>query len=152
MRFEKQITVDIPRQAVWDFLWDVARLTPCIPGCERVEALTPYQRYRATVRDRVGPFKVQVPLEIDVLAALAPERLAARAQGKDTAVQSLVKIEVDVALLATTPATTLLRFSAEVAVLGKLGTLGHSVIIRRGNAIIEQFATAIQAALHDEEG
>jgi hypothetical protein len=37
-----------------------------------------------------------------------------------------------------------------VTVLGKLGTLGHSVIIRRGNAIIEQFATAIQAALGQE--
>ena len=152
MRFEKQVTVDVPRQAVWDFLWDVARLTPCIPGCERIEAITPYQRYQATVRDRVGPFKVRVPLEIDVLIALAPERLAARAQGKDTAVQGLVKVEVDLTLLATTPTTTLLQLSAEVAVLGKLGTLGHSIIVRRGNAIIEQFATAIQAALHDEEG
>jgi uncharacterized protein len=152
MRFEKQVTVDVPRQAVWDFLWDVTRLTPCVPGCERVEALAPYQRYRATVRDRVGPFKVQVPLEIDVLTTLAPERLAARAQGKDTAVQSLVKVEIDVALLATTPTTTLLQLAAEVAVLGKLGTLGHSIIVRRGNAIIEQFATAIQAALHNEEG
>jgi carbon monoxide dehydrogenase subunit G len=152
MRFEKQVTVDVPRQAVWDFLWDVARLTPCIPGCEQIEAIAPYQRYRAIVRDRVGPFKVQVPLEIDVLAALAPERLAARAQGKDTVVQSLVKVEVDLVLLETTPTTTLLQFSADVAVLGKLGTLGHSIIVRRGDAIIDQFATAIQAALHDEEG
>jgi carbon monoxide dehydrogenase subunit G len=152
MRFVKQVAVDVPRQVVWDFLWDTARLTSCIPGCERVEALVPYQRYRATVRDRVGPFKVQVPLEINVLAALAPERLAARAQGKDTAVQSLVTVEVDLTLLATTSTTTLLQFSADVAVLGTLGTLGHSIIVRRGNAIIDQLATAIQAALHDEEG
>jgi hypothetical protein len=152
VRFEKQVTVDIPRQAVWDFLWDIGRLTSCVPGCDEVETVEPYKRYHATVRDRVGPFKLKVPLEIDVLTATAPERLVARAQGKDTTVQSLVKVEVELTLIETAPIATLLRFSADVTVLGKLGTLGHSIIVRRGDAIIEQFATAIQAALHHEEG
>ena len=151
MRFEKQVTVDVPRQAVWDFLWDMPRLTSCIPGCDGVEAIEPYKRYQVTVRDRVGPFKVQVPLAIEVLAATAPTRLLARAHGKDTTVQSLVKVEVDLTLLATSPTATLLQFSADVTVLGKLGTLGHSIIVRRGDAIIEQFTAALQAALRHEE-
>jgi hypothetical protein len=152
VRFEKQVTVDIPRQAVWDFLWDIERLTSCVPGCDGVETVEPYKRYQATVHDRVGPFKLKVPLEIDVLVATAPARLFARAQGKDTAVQSLVKVEVELSLVETTPTSTLLQFAADVTVLGKLGTLGHSMIVRRGDAIIEQFATAVQAALHHEEG
>jgi carbon monoxide dehydrogenase subunit G len=152
VRFEKQVSVDVPRQAVWDFLWDMARLTPCIPGCAGVETIAPYQRYQATVQDRVGPFKVRVPLAIEVLTATAPERLVARASGKDTTVQSLVKVEVDLSLRETVPTSTLLQFSAEVTVFGKLGTLGHSIIVRRGEAIIDQFATAVQAALQHEEG
>jgi carbon monoxide dehydrogenase subunit G len=152
VRFEKQVTVDVPRQAVWDFLWDMARLTPCIPGCTGVEAITPYQRYQATVQDRVGPFKVRVPLEIEVLAATAPERLVARASGKDTTVQSLVKVEVELTMVETVPTSTVLHLSADVTVFGKLGTLGHSIIVRRGEAIIDQFAAAIQAALQHEEG
>ena len=152
MRFEKQVTVDVPRQAVWDFLWDMARLTPCIPGCTGVEAITPYQRYQATVQDRVGPFKVRVPLEIEVLVATAPERLVARASGKDSTVQSLVKVEVDLTLRETVPTSTVLQLSADVTVFGKLGTLGHSIIVRRGEAIIDQFATAMRAALQHEEG
>jgi carbon monoxide dehydrogenase subunit G len=152
VRFEKQVTVDVPRQTVWDFLWDVARLTPCIPGCTGIEAVVPYQRYQAIVQDRVGPFKVRVPLEIEVLAATAPERLVARASGKDTTVQSLVKVEVDLTLRDTAPTSTVLQLSADVTVFGKLGTLGHSIIVRRGEAIIDQFATAMQAALQHEEG
>ena len=152
MRFEKQVTVDVPRQAVWDFLWDMARLTPCIPGCAGVEAIEPYQRYQATVQDRVGPFKVRVPLTIEVLAATAPERLVARASGKDSTVQSLVKVEVDLTLRETVSTSTVLQLSADVTVFGKLGTLGHSIIVRRGEAIMDQFATAIQAALQHEEG
>jgi carbon monoxide dehydrogenase subunit G len=100
----------------------------------------------------VGPFKVRVPLTIEVLAATAPERLVARASGKDNTVQSLVKVDVDLTLRETDPTSTLLQFSADVTVLGKLGTLGHSTIVRRGEAIIEQFASAIQAALQHEEG
>jgi carbon monoxide dehydrogenase subunit G len=46
--------------------------------------------------------------------------------------------------------TTTLQVEAEVTVLGKLGTLGHSVVVRRGEAIVAQFANAIQAALDQE--
>jgi hypothetical protein len=37
-----------------------------------------------------------------------------------------------------------------VAVLGKLGTLGHSVIIRKGEDIVDQFAAALQAEIEKE--
>jgi carbon monoxide dehydrogenase subunit G len=65
-------------------------------------------------------------------------------------VQSLVKVELEVALAEAGLQTTTLQLSADVTVLGKLGTLGHSVIIRRGEALAEQFATAIQMALRQE--
>ena len=47
-------------------------------------------------------------------------------------------------------ATTTLQMSADVTVLGKLGTLGHSVIVRRGEAIVAQFASALQTPLAQE--
>ena len=101
------------------------------------------------VRDKVGPFTLRVPLAVEVLEATAPERLRARAQGRDAAVQSLVKVELTLVLVETSAQTTL-QLTADVTVLGKLGTLGHSVIVRRGEAIVGQFASAIQAALGQE--
>lgn len=150
MRFEKQVTVDAPRQSVWAFLWDTARLAACVPGCDTVEEVEPYKCYHATVHDKVGPFKVKVPLVIDVLEATAPARLLARANGKDASVQSLLKVELDLALVEIDPQRTALQLHADVSVLGKLGTLGHSVIVRRGDAIFEQFATAVQTAFNQE--
>ena len=150
MRFEKQVTVEAPRQTVWAFLWDTARLAACVPGCDTVEEVEPYKRYHATVQDRVGPFKVKVPLVIDVLEAAAPSRLVARANGRDASVQSLLKVELNLDLVAIDPQHTALQFHADVSVMGKLGTLGHSVIVRRGDAIIEQLAMAVQTALAQE--
>ena len=82
MRFEKQITIHAPRVVVWDCLWDITRLTPCIPGCQAAETLEPYVHYRATVQEKVGPFRVTVPLDIDILEHQGPERLLARARRK----------------------------------------------------------------------
>jgi len=149
MRFDTQVTVQVPRQSVWDFLWDVPRLTACVPGCEEVQEIVPHTRYQAVVRDKVGPFTLRVPLAVEVLEATAPVRLRARAQGRDAAVQSLVKVELTLVLVETSAQTTL-QVGADVTVLGKLGTLGHGVIVRRGEAIVTQFASALQAALGQE--
>ena len=150
MRFETQVTVHVPRQLLWDFLWNVPRLTACVPGCEAAQEIEPNTRYQAVVRDKVGPFTLRVPLAVEVLEATAPERLRARAQGRDAAVQSRVKVELTLVLVETSAQTTTLQVGADVTVLGKLGTLGHSVIVRRGEAIVAQFASALQAALGQE--
>jgi hypothetical protein len=150
MRFDTQVTVQVPRQILWDFLWEVPRLTTCVPGCEAVQEIEPYTRYQAVVRDKVGPFTLRVPLTVEVLEATAPVRLRARAQGRDVAVQSLVKVELTLVLVETSALTTALQVGADVTVFGKLGALGHSVIVRRGEAIVAQFASAIQAALGQE--
>jgi carbon monoxide dehydrogenase subunit G len=115
-----------------------------------VQEIDPGTRYQAVVRDKVGPFTLRVPLAVEVLEVTAPERLRARAQGRDAAVQSLVKVELTLVLGETSAQATTLQVGADVTVLGKLGTLGHSVIVRRGEAIVAQFAGAIQAALGQE--
>ena len=152
MRFEKQVTIQAPRAAVWDFLWDIARLAPCVPGCQTTATLAPYVHYRATVQEKVGPFRVTVPLDIDILAHQGPERLLARVRGRDSVVQSHVKVELVLALLEVDPQCTALQVQADVVILGKLGTLGHSVMIRKGEDIVDQFALALQAELHKERG
>jgi uncharacterized protein len=80
--------VHVLHQTIWDLLWDVPRLAACVPGCEQREVAERYRRYQAMVRETVGPFKVQVPLAIEILQATPPERLLARARGRDAALSS----------------------------------------------------------------
>ncbi len=150
MRFERQLQVEASRQEVWDLLWNVPRVVACVPGCEAAEEIEPYQRYRAMVEEKVGPFRVTIPLDIEVLENTAPERLVAKASGRDGRVQSHVKVDLDVTLIEVQPQVTALQLHADVSVFGKLGTLGHSVIVRKGDTIVGQFAAALQAELHQE--
>ena len=150
MKIEREVTIGAPRARVWDFLWDVPRLAACIPGASDVRAVEDGKRYAAVVTDKVGPFRVKFPLEIEVLESQPPDHLRARAGGRDTMVDGLVKVDLDVAL-ADAEGGTALRLAADIAVLGKLGTLGHSVIVRRGNDIVDRFTTAVRRALENED-
>ena len=146
MRVEREIAIQASPEAVWRFLWDVPRLAACIPGAKDVRTIEEGKRYAAVVGEKVGPFKVQFPLEIEVLEVQAPEHLRARAGGRDPSVDGLVKVEIDVALRAIETGTSL-RLAADINVLGKLGTLGHSVIIRKGTDIVDRFGAAIRTQL-----
>lgn len=146
MRVEREIRIEAPREAVWDFLWDVPRLAACIPGATAARTIEEGRRYAAVVGDKVGPFKVQFPLEIEVLEVQAPERLRARAGGRDAAIDGIVKVDLDLALTAAEGGTTL-KLAVDISVLGKLGTLGHSVIVRKGTDIVDRFAAGVRAQL-----
>jgi carbon monoxide dehydrogenase subunit G len=148
MRVEREIRIGVPRESVWRFLWDVPRLAACIPGAREVRAIEAGKRYAAVVADRLGPFRVQFPVEIEVLEAEPPARLRARAGGRDAKVDGLVRVSLDVALAPVAEGTgTTLTLVADIAVLGKLGTLGHGVIARKGAEVVDHFAGAIRAQL-----
>ncbi|HWP34013.1 MAG TPA: SRPBCC domain-containing protein [Thermodesulfobacteriota bacterium] len=152
MRVEKQVTIRAGPEAVWAFLWDVERLAGCIPGCREARTVEPKRRYAARVEERIGPFKAAFPLDIEVLEAEAPRRLAARASGRDSALASAVKVELRVELAGRDGGETELHLAADVSVLGKLGTLGHGAIVRRADEIVAQFAEAIRQRLERPEG
>ncbi len=150
MRFEKEVAIRAPREQVWAFLWNVEQLVSCVPGCSEARTIEEKKRYAARVQEKIGPFKAEFPLDVEVVEVDEPRRLRARASGKDSAVASSAKVDLSVDL-ADTEAGTDLRVTADVSILGKLGTLGHGLIKRRADEIIGQFADAIRQRLECRE-
>ena len=146
MRFEKEIAVAASPDKVWAFLWDVERVAKCLPGCRDVRTVVPHERYEAVVGERVGPFKVQFPLDIQVLEADEARRLRAQATGRDTAVASALKVLLDLQLEKTDTGSRLMIVT-ETSIMGKLAALGHSVIQHKADGIMTQFAQAVQREL-----
>jgi carbon monoxide dehydrogenase subunit G len=54
MIFEKTTRVRAPLQKVWEFVWDMKKLTSCIEGCENVEEVEPKKKYTAQVGTKIG--------------------------------------------------------------------------------------------------
>jgi uncharacterized protein len=146
VRVTKDIVVGRPPEQVWSFLWDVERVARCLPGCEDARTLVPQQRYAAVVAERVGPFKVRFPLEIEVLEIDEGRRLKAQATGRDSAVGSTLRTTIELRL-EPRPGGSVIHIVSEAAVLGRLGTLGHGMIERKADQIMEGFAAAMRQAL-----
>lgn len=151
MKFEKELTVAAPPDRVWAFLWEIERVTRCLPGCTEARTVAPRERYEAVITERVGPFKVRFPLEIHVLEAEAPVRLRAQASGRDASVGSMLKVTLDLRLEPAGKGCRL-TVAADADILGKLGALGGGVIQHKADAIMTQFADAVRRELAAETG
>lgn len=146
MEFQQRIAVTTSPAKVWDLLWDIKRVAACIPGCKDAREVEPHKRYLAVVGERVGPFKVEFPLEIEVLEAQEGRRLRAAATGKDTAIGSSMKMLLDLGILEE-GGQTILDIRTDISILGKLGTLGHSMIKRKADEVMAKFVNALKAEL-----
>ena len=149
MRVEKQIVVGANAEQVWQFLWQVERVAGCIPGCGDLEIVEPQKSYRAVVTQKVGPFRVSFPMAIAVTELEAPRRVKVEASGRDSKMGSSLKGGLDLQLAERGEGQTEINVVADVTVLGKLGTLGQSVIIRKANENLDQMAACIKQQLEE---
>ena len=146
MRFEKEIEILNSKEKVWQFLWDVDRFIACVPGCTEASTLEAGKRYAATMVEKVGPFRVEFPMRIDILESQEMSYVKAQASGSDSKVGSRMKVELEVRLRED-GGKARLSFIASVDILGKLATLGHGMIKRKADQVMEEFTRAVKQRL-----
>ena len=140
MKIEKKVVVQASPDKVWDTLWDVERVAGCIPGCSGVQVIEPQKSYTAVVSEKVGPFKVSFPVAVTVAEMQAPTHMRVDATGRDNAMASTLKATMSLDLAGQSANQTQIAIDVDMTVLGKLGTLGSSVIKRKADENMEKFS------------
>jgi uncharacterized protein len=149
LQFQKEVAIEAPREKVWKFIWDVDRFIACVPGCKEAKTLEEGKKYSAIMVERVGPFKVEFPTTIEVLERDELSHIKAQASGADNKIGSRMKIDLDVHL-SEQDNKTVVSFVAGVDILGKLAALGHGIIKRKADQVLDEFAQAVKAKLEGE--
>ena len=149
MQFQKDVEIRAPREKVWNFIWDVDRFISCLPGCKDAKTIEEGKRYSATMVEKVGPFKVEFPTTIEVLEKEELTRIKAQASGADNKIGSRMKVELDVNLKGEGE-TTSLSFVAGVDIVGKLAALGHGIIKRKADQVLDEFTQAVKRRLEGD--
>ena len=142
-------TIDLPvgPEEAWRALWDVPAVARCLPGCEQVEEIEAHRRYRATVKDRVGPFSVAVTLDVTVEPSEAERLLRVSATGRDSILGSPVRMSMTACLTPHASGGSHLVLDGHAEVGGKLAALGQAVIHRKTRDILDTFARNLGAML-----
>ncbi len=143
MKFTREISLAVEPGRVWEFLWDVGRVARCLPGSKEIREVIPHQRYEALVDERVGPFTMRFPLEIEVLEADPPRRLKAQASGRDPTLGNSLRVTFELAVRKAGKGSTL-TVDAEIEIRGTLAALGQGLVQQKAEGTMTRFADALR--------
>jgi carbon monoxide dehydrogenase subunit G len=146
LEIEKRAEINVAPEAAWAMLRDVPQLTQCIPHVADLEETAPDQRYAATIADKIGPFRVSVPVQIEMQSIEPPHRIVAAISGHDARGQARLKGNLE-ATVSPNGQSTQLVVTMRLDVLGKLATLGAGPMRRRADQIFDEFIACVSARL-----
>jgi carbon monoxide dehydrogenase subunit G len=143
---KKTTDVSASPSAAWALIRNVPRLSGCIPGVSDLREIEPDKRYAAVVADKLGPFKVQIPVQIELQTIDEPRQIVAELTGNESKGQARVRGTLD-ATLAPLDQGTRLELSMRMEVLGRLAALGAGPMRRRADEIFNEFVRRVGAEL-----
>ena len=147
MNFHMDLDLPASPETIWPIFFDVARIARLIPGCEQVEEKEPLLLYAAVMKQKIGPFKLEVPTEVKVEEMVAPARVRSRARGRDKSTGTTLDVLLDVVLQKTEGNGTRLTVDSTLQVAGRLASLGYPVVKKKTEEILAEFEKRLRAEL-----
>ncbi len=145
MQIKDSFVIHAPQGKVWEFLFDIPKLSECIPGIEAVEAVDD-KTYRGKLVVKVGPIKSAFSGIVTLTEVDAPNRIAGTVEGDDKSSASSVKATFT-GTLKTIDGGTEAAFEVEANLRGRLAQFGGPVITATAKKLTTEFAKNLRARL-----
>jgi carbon monoxide dehydrogenase subunit G len=152
LTIEKTVNLVSAPADVWALLQQPERVAACLPNVQDFRPDGEPDRYATLLVERLGPFAVRIPLNLDVAVDASAQRVVARVSGEDRAGQARVRGEVRASVRAADGEGCVLTVSSDVEVLGRMATLGAVPIRRRGDQVFDQFVSNLVQLLETGGG
>ena len=146
LEITKSVALDQPADTVWEIVREPETVAACLPNIREFERQGEGHSYSATIEDKLGPFKVEVPVTIDVSEDAPARRMTANVAGNDKRGQARVRGEVAASVVAADGGSAL-ELTSRIEVLGRLATLGAVPMRRRADQIFDVFVRNLSARL-----
>jgi len=138
--------INATRDQVWAALNDPEVLKASIPGCETVERVGDDQ-FTAKVAMKLGPMSARFSGKVTLTNVVPPESYTITGEGQGGAM-GFAKGAANVALAADGPDHTILRYSVNAQVGGKMAQLGARLIDSTAKSMSTQFFDRFAAQLN----
>ena len=145
-----EIAVDVDRLTAFAVVRDPTRLARCIPGCQDLQELAP-DRYSAVLTSRVAFMTLSFKVLIDVVRMDPPKAIEATISGDAVGLAGHVAATASVELIDAAEHRTLVRYSTDVGLTGKLGGLGQPVFRATSARIAKEFGSNLKAEIERAE-
>ena len=145
MQIKDSFVINAPQEKVWELLFDIPRLSQCVPGIESVEVVDE-NTYRGKLVLRVGPIKSQFSGSVTLTEVVPPQMIAGTVEGDDKASASSVKAGFSGTLTPVGTGTEA-AFVVDVNLRGRLAQFGGPVIGATAKKLTAEFAQNLREQL-----
>lgn len=140
---------------LWAIFFDVKRVAALIPGCENVVEVEGLKEFSAVMRQKIGPFKLEVPTRIDIDSYDPERQVSLKAAGSDKATGTTIDVGMVVNLDEQRDGERVLcklDVSATMQVAGRLASLGYPIVRKRSEQLFAEFEQRLRAELSNVGG
>src|SRR5574342_566717 len=145
MLIKDSFLINAPQEKVWDFLFDIPKLSGCVPGIESVE-MVDEKTYRGKLVLKVGPIKSAFTGIVTLTEVKPPDRIAGTVEGDDKTSASSVRA-IFTGVLKPVSGGTEAAFEIEANLRGRLAQFGGPVITATAKKLTVEFAKCLKEKL-----
>ena len=147
MQIKDSFVIKAPQDKVWEFLFDIPKLSQCVPGIESVEVVDD-KTYRGKLVVKVGPIRSEFGGTVTLTEVEAPNRIVGSVEGDDKSSASSVKATFT-GTLTPVEGGTEAAFQVDANLRGRLAQFGGPVITATAKKLTAEFARNLRARLEN---
>ena len=144
MNFVGQIKVSAAREAVFEQLNDARFFASCIEGVNDLQEIDA-THFTAVLSTKLAYIRFKFNIAVEIAESVAPHRIVAKSEGRPMGVVGRLT-STSTAELTEENAETTIAYAIDVALTGKLGSLGQPVLRSKAKELEKQFAANLIAA------
>lgn len=138
--------LNLPPEVVWSALFEPDVLKGAIPGCEGLEQIGE-NSFAATVKLKIGPVSARFKGDVELSDMVPPRSCVLSGKGSG-GIAGFAKGSAKVELVPQ-DGGTVLTYTAEAALGGKLASLGSRMIQSTANKLANEFFTSFSQTLNE---
>ncbi len=141
---EKTLKINSGINKVWDKLIDIPFVASCMPGVEKLEAVSD-NTYRAVLKVKVAYITASFDVLLTIVKRQEPTYLETVAEGKGRLGAGRVNQKQFVSLSAISEHETVAGYKSELFIVGTLANIGRKAITPKAHEMADQFAKTFAA-------
>ena len=150
MKFTGEFIIPAPRGTVFERLNDPEFFAACLEGVSELEEIDP-EHFSAVLETRIAYIKFRFEVAVALVERVAPTRVVAKVEGKPKGIVGRLTATAEANLEeAGDGLETLIRYEMDVALAGKLGSLGQPVLKSKAKEMERGFVAKASAAFTSE--
>jgi carbon monoxide dehydrogenase subunit G len=146
-----EIVVAVDQQTAFKFMEVPEQLAQCIPGCHDLRQLAPGS-FSAVLTNKVSFITLSFQVTVEIVKIEPPYAIEAKITGKPVGFVGQLSASAGLHFADAGEGRTIIRYSSDVTLTGKLGGVGQPVFRAKSNEVASEFSANVKAALEKNAG